>query len=542
MVSFSGDFPHDLLDLNDWRWQGPVKENGALGTEGDGRAISLPGDEADTEKIEKYRDDPWFVLVGEGEGAPYVRLRAPAKGSTTSTSARPTTRSELREMHFPDRNRKSSWDATRSTVHNLKVRLAVTQVMEKDGKASRVAVAQVHKTSEDGIIVYLDGESRKLRWKQDSVVQPDPLGAYTLGEYVDIGLSVHDGVCTIYVDDVARAEGKLTGQAAKTSYFKAGCYNQDNNRDDGYPRNSFNEVHVAAVKVQHDVPWASGGYDPIGPGIGATQGGEPKKPEPQVGGHGDKPSDLIEFAGPHQAWKLNLDVDSAGKHSGGKGHGRSDEKSASELAGGFVHPKHFEVTDDGRAVRFRAHLNGARTGDTGYPRTELREMKPRDPEKPEAWDITSGNDDLHRLVAEVKVTQAPSTPSHQGVVIGQIHDTGTPKVKGKDILEIIYDGKKNALGYRWLGSTKSERLIDKYVASADPEEGWFTYRVEVRSGTVQIAVDTGSGFEVKVTRTGVSEKDCYFKAGAYTQSSSDQDGARESDYGEALFRRIVVET
>ena len=98
-------------------------------------------------------------------------------------------------------------------------------------------------------------------------MQPDPLGAYTLGEYVNIGLSVHDGVCTIYVDDVAEAEGKLTGPAAKTSYFKAGCYNQDNNRDDGYPRNSFNEVHVAAVRVQHDVPWAPGGYDPIGPGV-----------------------------------------------------------------------------------------------------------------------------------------------------------------------------------------------------------------------------------------------------------------------------------
>ena len=164
MVSFSGDFPHDLLDLNDWRWQGPVKDNGALGTEHDGEAVSIPGDEADTQKIEKFADDPWFVLVTEGDGAPYVRLRSPAKGSTTSTSE--TTRSELREMHFPDRNRKSSWDATRSTVHNLKVRLAVTQVMEKDGKASRVAVAQVHKTSEDGIIVYLDGESRKLRLRE----------------------------------------------------------------------------------------------------------------------------------------------------------------------------------------------------------------------------------------------------------------------------------------------------------------------------------------------------------------------------------------
>ena len=73
-----------------------------------------------------------------------MRLRSPAKGSTTSTSE--TTRSELREMHHPDAEKASSWDATGPEVHNLKVRLAITKVMEKNGKRSRVAVAQVHKT------------------------------------------------------------------------------------------------------------------------------------------------------------------------------------------------------------------------------------------------------------------------------------------------------------------------------------------------------------------------------------------------------------
>lgn len=56
MVSFSGDCPHDLLDLNDWRWQGPVKENGTLGTAGDGDAISFPSDEADTPPAGEVRN------------------------------------------------------------------------------------------------------------------------------------------------------------------------------------------------------------------------------------------------------------------------------------------------------------------------------------------------------------------------------------------------------------------------------------------------------------------------------------------------------
>ena len=267
MAGFSGSFPHDLLDLNDWRWQGPVKDDGSLGKEGDGKAVSVPGNEADTATMETYRDDPWFVLVTDN-GAPYVRLRSPAKGSTTSGSS--TTRSELREMHHPEADEKSSWDATGSEVHNLKVRLAITAVMKKNGKASRVAVAQVHKTSKFGIIVFFDGASGQLKWKQESPSDGGTLGSHRLGDFVNIGLSVRDGKCRIFVDDVEKAEGELTGDAATTCYFKTGCYNQDNRRDDGYPADSVNEVRIAAVRVEHGTPWTAGGYEPIGPGVSPT--------------------------------------------------------------------------------------------------------------------------------------------------------------------------------------------------------------------------------------------------------------------------------
>ena len=531
MAGFSGSFPHDLLDLNDWRWQGPVKDDGSLGKEGDGKAVSVPSDEADTSKIEHYRDDPWFVLVTDGDAGPYVRLRSPAKGSTTSTSE--TTRSELREMHHPHAEKESSWDATGSKVHNLKVRLAITKVMERNGKRSRVAVAQVHKTKKFGIIVFFDGESGELKWKQESPSEKGSLGSYRLGDYVNIGLSVRDGKCKIYVDDVEKAEGKLVGDLAKTCYFKTGCYNQDNNRDDGYPKTAFNEVHVAAVKVQHGVAWAPGGYEPIGPGVG-TQKSE----------HGSTPRDVIASI-KDKRWKLNLDTDKDGEHTAAAG---SLEIPAEDLAKGFVDPGHFEVVDGGAAVRFLSHLNGALTGNTGYPRTELREMKAGHPSQGAAWDISNDDDALRRLVAEVKVAHAPSTPNHQGVVIGQIHDTGNDHVKGRDILEIMYDGKKKAVGFRWDNghgdaTWQPERLIDHYEATEAMDEGWFSYRVEVRSGTVEIAVDTGNGFEVKARRSDVSEKDCFFKAGAYTQSStSKQDDAKPHDYGEALFRSIVVDS
>jgi poly(beta-D-mannuronate) lyase len=541
MAGFSGSFPHDLLDLNHWRWQGPVKENGELGSEGDGEAISVPSNEADTSKMETYRDDPWFVLETDGDGAPYVRLRSPAKGSTTSGSE--TTRSELREMHHPKADEKSSWDATGSEVHNLKVRLAVTAVMEKDGKASRVAVAQVHKTSKFGIIVFLDGESGQLKWKQESPAQSGSLGEYTLGKYVNIGLSVRDGKCKIYVDDVEKAEGKLVGDAAKTCYFKTGCYNQDNNSDDGYPRNSFNEVHIAAVKVRHDEPWTSGGYEPIGPGVG-DEGLQVNPGDHDLGGGdgplptGTKPRDLIQFNGPKQAWKLNLDTNSAGDHPNERGG--SVEKDAASLAGGFVKADHFEVVENGTAVRFRACLNGATTGGSTYPRTELREMKPGSPTTRQQWDIGEDTDVIRRLTAEVKVTRAPSTPGHRGVVIGQIHDSEPDGGGGKDILEIMYDGKKNAVGFRWddgdgNASWQPEILVPDYAGK------WFTYRIEVDGGTVRLLIDEGGGWKLKADRKNVSIPRCYFKAGAYTQSNARQDGAQDDDYGEALFRSIKVE-
>jgi len=61
---------------------------------------------------------------------------------------------------------------------------------------------------------------------------------------------VHDGVCTIYVDDVAEAEGKLTGPAAKTSYFKAGVYTQANNRQEHAEKDGYGEAYFRSIELE----------------------------------------------------------------------------------------------------------------------------------------------------------------------------------------------------------------------------------------------------------------------------------------------------
>ena len=257
-----------------------------------------------------------------------------------------------------------------------------------------------------------------------------------------------------------------------------------------------------------------------------------------------KPCDLIQFAGPTQAWMLNLDVDADGKHSGvGDEHknGRSDERTAAQLTDHedpFTLKDHFEVDKKtGTAVRFRAHVNGATTEHSPNPRTELREMQAAHPTKPAKWKTTGST--LRSLTAEVAVTRAPSTPGHARVAIGQIH------TDSDDLLEIQYDEERGQIGWTWpdpdhpnKGKWQEDKpLIENYQPGA-----WFTYRIEVESKTVRILVKLAGQHEFveRARKDHVSESGCYFKAGAYTQSNPSQDHAVGTDYGEALFRSIVA--
>jgi len=124
------------------------------------------------------------------------------------------------------------------------------------------------------------------------------------------------------------------------------------------------------------------------------------------------------------------------------------------------------------------------------------------------------------------------------VSIGQIHGGDD------DLLQIMYDGKKRDVGYAWPVDGEGKWQSDLLIANYSPGSRWFTYRIEAGKGTVRIFIDEGQGFEEKVVKRNVSEAGCYFKAGAYTQSSViKQPGtARPDDYGEALFTSIVTET
>lgn len=272
-----GSYPHQLLDLNDWQWQSPLSQTSggtAYGTLGDGDMFTLPDSDTDTTEIETYKQDMDSLFqLDQESGVWLVRFRSPMEGSTSSASVLET-RSEMREMHYPVSTQKASWSAATSTVHNLKIRTKVNHVATGTNGTSkaRVVLAQMHCTTVFGVFVYYEGSSDTLRYKFNKTTDETGVvsSTYNLGDWVNIGLSCSNSEVRIYVNDTLTNAIDLTAAGSQTvnttCYFKWGCYNQEN-VSDGYSATEYNEIYVAAAKVQHDVAWASGGYEPIGPGV-----------------------------------------------------------------------------------------------------------------------------------------------------------------------------------------------------------------------------------------------------------------------------------
>ncbi len=247
-----------------------------MGTNSDGDSFEKPDTDSDTTAIETYEFDPYFKLT---LGSPnYVQFRSPMLGSTTSAGTTET-RSEMREMHYPTATLKASWDATTATVHNLKARVKVNHVATGTNGTSkaRIVLCQMHCTTVFGVLVYYDGPSDTIKYKFNKT--SDEVGtvsaSYNIGDWVNIGLSVSNTQLNIYVNDVLTNTIALNAVGSQTvnttCYFKFGSYNQEQ-PSDGYNNAEYNEVFVAAAKMEHGVAWASGGYDPIGSGISTNTG------------------------------------------------------------------------------------------------------------------------------------------------------------------------------------------------------------------------------------------------------------------------------
>lgn len=181
----------------------------------------------------------------------------------------------------------------------------------------------------------------------------------------------------------------------------------------------------------------------------------------------------------------------------------------------FVDDPHFVVAPGG-GVQFRAEVEGVTTSNSGYPRSELREMDATGLDEA-AWSTSTG---VHRMRVTQAITRLPEMKPH--VVAGQIHDADDDVVMIRLEDETLFvEGGGEELG-----------VLDPAYALGDP----FTVEIVASGGNIEIYYDDAVAPSVTLA---VDRDGCYFKAGAYVQSNLEQ-GDVAGAYGEVVITALQV--
>ncbi len=180
----------------------------------------------------------------------------------------------------------------------------------------------------------------------------------------------------------------------------------------------------------------------------------------------------------------------------------------------FRDPKYFDVDTLGDGVVFRAPVGGVSTGNSKYPRSELREMTAGG-KKQASW---SGESGTHVMTINQAITALPEGKAE--VVAGQIHDD-----------------EDDVVMVRLHGSKLFVEADGRQVGVLDP-----AYRLGTRF-TVTFVATPG---QIRITYNDLKTvglkrdgSDYYFKAGCYTQAN--EDNAEEGSYGEVVIHSLTVQ-
>jgi hypothetical protein len=214
------------------------------------------------------------------------------------------------------------------------------------------------------------------------------------------------------------------------------------------------------------------------------------------------PADILDLTD----WKLTLPIGSAG----------SPTEIRQPALRTFSMPPYFSLDTAGTGVLFRAHAGGVTTSNSGYPRSELREMTAAGSQNA-AWSTTSGT---HTITITQTITHLPVAKPH--VVAGQIHDASDDVVMVRlEGTNLFVEGGGDDLGTLNAAYTLGTR---------------FTVRLVATGGRIRVYYEDLVTPKVDVAR---SATDCYFKAGAYTQSNPAQ-GDDPTAYGEVVIHALTV--
>lgn len=224
---------------------------------------------------------------------------------------------------------------------------------------------------------------------------------------------------------------------------------------------------------------------------------------------GSDPSDIIDLT----AWKITWPLDENGDDNSDETSYSSRNDNAydwpdadNDLIGAISAPfdEYMYVSeDDNDEVRFKAHVGGATTEGSGYPRSELRQLVGGGDNY---WDA----DDYQYLEVRARVTNLPDIKPE--VCMVQIHGPEN------EPLRIEYDAESSGLHI-----TKNDELADEdsNVLPYSLGEQLFI-RVTVEDGEIDVViVNESRPIEDPWTSSWASDDDTgFFKVGCYTQSSN----------------------
>jgi alginate lyase len=204
-------------------------------------------------------------------------------------------------------------------------------------------------------------------------------------------------------------------------------------------------------------------------------------------------------------WKLTLPIDTDNNDA-------ADEIKQPALSS-FSQAPYFIAATDG--VIFRANAGGATTDNSGYPRSELREMT-YNGRKRASWSNESGS---HTMTIKQAITHLPVVKPE--LVAGQIHD---------DSDDIVMIRLENTHLFVEANGKNIGDLEFNYQLGTI-----FTVKIVAKDSMINI-------FYNDVQKVAYDKKgsDYYFKAGCYTQSNVDK-GDDPAAYGEVKIYDLVVQ-
>ena len=233
--------------------------------------------------------------------------------------------------------------------------------------------------------------------------------------------------------------------------------------------------------------------------------------------------DSIDYLG--DGWKIQVPVENPNKP------GSVKEVYPAEIENGYADEYFYVAKDDDGCdvVVFHCPVDGYKTGNTTYSRSELREMLDPD-DKTVNW----GWEGTHTLTAKQKVTHVPASGK---VITSQIHgiekngDNANPLVK----VQYYYKDGEGSVNV-FLKDTTASTSADFTYKYPNVDLGEvFTTEIQVVDGVVYVTIDTEDSEPETYMHDFVAadaywkETLYYFKLGNYIQDSTDTSATAYAD-------------